>query len=232
MIKNINKVYKKESTKYTIEIYKIENSFQKEIEGVLVNTYIMIVDNKYGVIVDPGSDLTEVLIRPEFANIEMKYILLTHFHVDHIAGLDNTKAKTNAKVAISEIDGKLLKNQEYTFTNIFGIDNPKTDIDISLKDQDIIEVTEFVKIKAHLTSGHTKGGMCFEVLTDVIPTEVLFTGDTMFNKTYGRVDFPSGNMKEMQASLRYIYENFNENTLILPGHDDIVILRDNKHLED
>ncbi|MGP1608709.1 MAG: MBL fold metallo-hydrolase [Clostridium sp.] len=232
MIKNINKVYKKESTKYTIEIYKVENSFQKEIEGVLVNTYIMIVDNKYGVIVDPGSDLTEVLIRPEFVNIEMKYILLTHFHVDHIAGLDNTKAKTNAKVAISEIDGKLLKNQEYTFTNIFGIDNPKTDIDISLKDQDIIEVTEFVKIKSHLTSGHTKGGMCFEVLTDVIPTEVLFTGDTMFNKTYGRVDFPSGNMQEMQASLRYIYENFNENTLILPGHDDIVILRDNKHLED
>ena len=232
MIKNVNKVYKKESTKYTIEIYKIENSIQMEIEGLLVNTYIMIVDNKYGIIIDPGSDLTEVLIRPEFVNIEMKYILLTHFHVDHIAGLDNTKAKTNAKVAISEIDGKLLKNQEYTFTNIFGIDNPKTDIDISLKNQDIIEVTEFVKIKAHLTSGHTKGGMCFEVLTDVIPTEVLFTGDTMFNKTYGRVDFPSGNMQEMQASLRYIYENFNENTLILPGHDDIVILRDNKHLED
>jgi hydroxyacylglutathione hydrolase len=145
------------------------------------------------------SQLKEAGIKPE----DIKLIVNTHCHFDHVGG---NVFFPNAKVAIHEEDAKSLKeNSELTVKSLFGKEIKRHDVDIELKNGDIIGNFEVIH-----TPGHSKGGIC---LWD---GENLICGDTVFaNGGFGRCDI-GGNIEDMRNSLRMLKKL--DVKYLFPGH--------------
>lgn len=225
MIIEIKEVYAKSD----ISLTKIKCAVRSY--GIVENTYILVVKNremptekemKNGIIIDPGTNDEEIYEYIEKENINIKKIILTHNHGDHIAGLDKAVKNTGAKVCISKQDGETLGKDMDNHYKMFRIEKIETKPDILLNHLDEIKF-EGKKIIFHLTPGHTKGSMCIEIEG----TNILLTGDTLFKGTYGRCDLYGGDVNQMVKSLEYIYERFDAQTIIFPGHGSSIKLGEN-----
>lgn len=170
----------------------------------MTNSYLIINDNK-GIIIDPTIGLEKYM--DQINKYEITAILLTHCHIDHIASIK----LFDAPVYISEIDALNIKNDKINLSYIFGIafSLPSNNI-IKLKDNEEITING-LQIKCLLTPGHTSGGMCFLI------EDTLFSGDTLFQASIGRTDFPTGDMIELKKSLLRL-SMLPENTKVFPGH--------------
>lgn len=208
---------KQEQKEQDITIFKILGSLYEE------NTYLLIKEEKEeskreGIIIDPGvydNSLVEFL---KENNIEVRYVILTHLHVDHIIGLNNiTNEFKDAKVIISKEELKHMYDSEYTLYN--GDYNVIEDNIITVfneeKEERQIEYNSILgmDVRYILTPGHTKGSMC--ILID----NILFTGDTLLNGSYGRFDLKGSNYMELVSSLNYL-RKLDEDILVLAGHGD------------
>lgn len=227
---------KQEQKEQDITIFKILGSLYQENTYVLINEdieeekeeqeKITKEENKReGIIIDPGvydNSLVEFL---KENNIDIKYVILTHIHVDHIIGLNNIiKEFKNAKVIISKEELKHMYDSEYILYN--GEYNVLEDNIITVlseekqKEEGIEEKRQIedntilgMDVRYILTSGHTKGSMC--ILLD----NILFTGDTLFKGSYGRFDLKGGNYMEIVSSLNYL-RKLDKDILVLAGHGD------------
>ena len=172
------------------------------------NNYLIIDEkSKEAVIVDYSSN--DIKIKETLAEFgaELKYILLTHGHFDHIAGI----RPTDAKIVMHENDLPILK-QANNYLSMFGIPEitiPK--IDIFVKDGDILKAGD-IEIKVIHTPGHTQGGVCYLV------EDKLFSGDTIFKEAVGRCDLDGGDFDQIVESIETKIFTLPENTEILPGH--------------
>ena len=138
----------------------------------------------------------------------LKYILLTHGHFDHIAGI---RPNPNVKIVMNKEDLNWL-NKANQYLPIFGIPEisiPK--IDIFVNDGDIIKLGS-LEIKVITTPGHTQGGVCFLV------DGKLFSGDTIFRESVGRCDLEGGDFNQIIESIENKIFTLPPNTLIYPGH--------------
>lgn len=178
------------------------------------NTYIVYDESTLsGMVIDPGSDADKILGACNEENVIIKYILLTHCHYDHIMGLPKLRETTGAKFVSSK----------YTSINIGDPDINHSvsglGYAISEKSSDIIlsDNEEFtfdgVKIKCILTPGHTNGGACY-----LVNDSVLFSGDTLFLRSIGRSDLPTGNADELVSSIKNKLYTLDENIKVYPGH--------------
>jgi glyoxylase-like metal-dependent hydrolase (beta-lactamase superfamily II) len=173
------------------------------------NCYILIdEENKLGCIVDPGGDEDIITEEIEKSNMQVKFILLTHGHLDHVEAVDALKQKYNIPVYISGKDKELMKNRQSVFGELWNT----TEEDKEINDGDVLELGN-LKIKCIETPGHTPGGMCFFV------EGVVFTGDTLFYGSIGRTDFPGGNHKELINSIKTKLMTLADDIVVLPGHE-------------
>lgn len=210
---------KQEEKEQDITIFKILGSLYEE------NTYVLIKEEKEAIVIDPGvydNSLVEFL---KENNIEVKYVILTHLHVDHIIGLNNiTKEFKNAKVIISKEELKHMYDSEYTLyngeynvveDNIITVLNGEKQKEEGIEEERQIEDNTILgmDVRYILTPGHTKGSMC--ILLD----NILFTGDTLFKGSYGRFDLKGGNYMELVSSLNYL-RKLDKDILVLAGHGD------------
>ena len=146
--------------------------------------------------------------RGEIENIHLKYILLTHGHFDHIAGI---RPNTEAEVYMHKADMNWVENVN-TYMPMMGMPEitvPK--IDKFIEDGDIIKLGK-LEIKVIHTPGHTKGGVCYYV------NGVLFSGDTIFRESVGRCDLPGGDFDQIVESIKTKIYAFPDETNIYPGH--------------
>ena len=145
--------------------------------------------------------------RREISDINLKYILLTHGHFDHIAGLRDGKAK----VFMHEADMNWVKNVNQ-FMPMFGMpDMTIPHIDTFVEDGDTIKLGK-LEIKVLYTPGHTQGGVCYLV------ENVLFSGDTIFKESVGRCDLEGGDFEQLVNSIETKIYTLPDETEILPGH--------------
>ncbi|MGN1329266.1 MAG: MBL fold metallo-hydrolase [Eubacterium sp.] len=184
--------------------------------GALSNNCYLITDKVTGMsaLVDCTDDSEKMMKLIEGKNLQ--YILLTHGHFDHIGGVKAVKEKTGARVVISKEDEPMLSSSKASlaaFCN--GVQN-NTTADMTVSDGDAIMLGES-EIKVMATPGHTKGGLCY------ICEDSVFTGDTLFSLSCGRVDFPGGSAMEMTESLKRI-ASLDGDYAVYPGHDDISTL--------
>lgn len=180
------------------------------------NTYV-ITDSATGFIavVDPAcedSRLTKCLLDAGKDNI--KYILLTHGHFDHIGAALYYARAFDAEIVISKEEKSFLSDKSLNLSCMFyGLDLEAFDADLYLGDSDVVSLGE-TQIKFLLTPGHTSGSGCFICEED----KIIFSGDTLFYCSMGRTDFPTGNAHEMRDSLKKLC-GLSGDYRVYPGHD-------------
>ena len=173
------------------------------------NTYI-VSDKGDCFIVDPGMQGEDFFATLNKHNL--KFILLTHGHIDHTIGLKNLHFETY----ILDKEKRVFSSHEDSLYALYNLKSPYDDISSKikyLKDGDIINFASH-QIKVIETPGHTAGSCCY--LLDNI---YLFTGDTLFNCSVGRTDLPTGNEQSLKKSLDKLMNLSNQIT-IYPGHGD------------
>lgn len=178
------------------------------------NTYLA-VDEKTneGFIVDPGG-YNKVLTKEVRDNdVNIKYIILTHGHSDHICGVNEHKAEfPDAKIVAYKDEEAMLENPNLNQSPGFGVPY-STKADILVSDGDELKIGD-VTLKFIHTPGHTEGGMCIYVKE----AKALFSGDTLFRQSIGRTDFPGGSYKEIMDSIRKKLFLLPDDTNVFPGH--------------
>ncbi len=155
-------------------------------------------DTKEAAIVDPSYDASKTLNFIKQNNLNLKYIIITHYHFDHSKDIARVKkAVSSAKVVASELDGKKLNEK----VDIFVTDGQK----LSLGNIDL----QFI-----LTPGHTSGGICI-----LVDNKAMITGDTLFIGDCGRTDLVDGNINQMFKSLQEKIKPLPDHIIVYPGHD-------------
>lgn len=186
------------------------------VNGVLKeNSYFVHEKNKkIGFMVDPGYDTQKILKFLLDNDYKVDIILLTHGHFDHTLGSYDIIEKYGAKVFISKEDIGILYNPEQNYANLINKTSfDKFKIHKTLRDNEDLAFLGFF-VKCILTPGHTNGGMCY-----YFPHEkIVFTGDTLYWKKYGRVDLYSGSIEEMKKSIKNKLFLLPDDTFVYPGH--------------
>lgn len=181
--------------------------------GILSTNCYVITDEATSVsaIFDPGGEYCEIENMVKDKNV--KYIFITHGHYDHIFGTAETARQTGAKVVIGKNDEDHLYNTEKCNS---GMNFPKkqehTKADIVANEGDEFFVGN-IKIKVLETPGHSLGSVCY-----ILPDEkVIFSGDTLFYHSVGRIDFPTSAPSKMLKSLLKLV-NLEGDYIVYPGH--------------
>ncbi len=168
-------------------------------------------ETKEAVIIDPGSDMENILSHLE--GYKPIGILATHGHYDHVGQVATLKNIYNIPFYMHEDDEFLLDNELFPgFSSYINAKKPPKP-DIHIKDKDVLELLG-EKIYVIHTPGHTPGGVCF-----YIPSyDTLIAGDTLFKGGVGRTDLPGGSWDELAKSLRKIFSTLPPKTKVFCGH--------------
>ena len=179
-----------------------------------VNTYLAVDESTgKGFIVDPGGYNPKLTEKVREDGVDIKYIILTHGHSDHICGVnDHLDDFPQAKVVADEAEKPMLEDARLNQSTMFG--SPQTvKADIWVKDGDELEVGD-LKLKFVHTPGHTPGGRCIYVASE----NILFSGDTLFRQSIGRTDFPGGSFQQLADAIHSKLFVLPDDTAVLPGH--------------
>ena len=167
-----------------------------------------------GIIIDPAADPDFIMKQVKKLNLDIKIIVATHSHPDHLMALGAVKKATGASFAMhgDEPSGKRAEGASRMISLMVGSPvEPPPDPEISLKDGDIIEVGDLKFTVLH-TPGHSHGGIC------LYGDGVVFVGDTLFNLSVGRSDFPGCSHEVLIDSIQRKLMVMPDDTTVYPGH--------------
>lgn len=168
---------------------------------------------KEAVVIDPGDDGSFILDYLQAKQLQVKYILNTHGHFDHMQAVDQLRAVTGAPFAIHVDDHELLLEPQRTAKGMFIDANPCKPSDFQLHNGDIIRFGNY-QLKVIYTPGHSKGGCCFYKPEE----KVCFSGDTLFRRGVGRTDLYGGDFATLQHSIKKRMAEVDDAADVYPGH--------------
>lgn len=175
------------------------------------NCYIVYdEDSKEGIVIDPGSSPERILNALSELKTELKYIVFTHGHFDHIGAYHEIAEKyPEALLLCSEKETEVIKNPSKSFLDSDKPINPQEFI----SENDTVDFGN-CSLKVIETPGHTVGSIC------LYTPGTLFSGDTLFKIGIGRCDLPTGNLKDEISSIKNKLFALPEDTIVYPGHGE------------
>ena len=189
------------------------------------NCYILYDDNtKEGFIIDPADSPDKIIDLVSSLQVNVKAILLTHGHFDHIGATNALRKHYQVDVYAHEEEVQVTKDINVNLSEYFGEAN-SVDVDVLLRDGQCFEVAGF-KIKGIHTPGHTEGSCCYVVSDDEV--DRLFSGDTIFYHSYGRTDLPTGSGGTIIRSILDKLLVLDGSMEVFPGHGDATTIDDEK----
>src|ERR1700730_15173810 len=172
---------------------------------------------KDAVLIDPGDEVESLLAFAARNTLAIRYILLTHTHVDHVTGVAAAKRALGVPIYPHRHD-LFLYERAVESGAMFGLTvEPQPPIDEYYTPSGVISFGAY-EVRAHHTPGHCPGGVCLQVgLHGQAGTE-LFVGDTLFAGSIGRTDLPGGDHDTLIASIRTILFAFGDDAILLTDH--------------
>ena len=151
-------------------------------------------------------------------------LVLTHGHIDHIAGADALRAEfPDIKVYIHKLDAGMLAEPHTNLSAMTGESFSIEPVEFSLEENDVVERAG-VKLSVLHTPGHTPGGICLYSKDE----EIVFTDDALFADSIGRTDFPNGSMSQLLKSIKEKLFTLPDKTKVYPGHGPITTIAHEK----
>ena len=182
-------------------------------------TLLANLESKEAIIVDPGDEITGILVRLARHQLTLKQIIITHAHIDHIGGAAQLKRITGAPVLFHQQDLPLLAMLDAQAAWLDMQTPEKVTLDQSAEDGLSTGIPGLEAQVIH-TPGHTPGSICL-----LFPKqELLLAGDTLFAGSIGRTDLPGGDSRALLRSIHTRLLPLPESTLVVPGHGDETIL--------
>jgi hydroxyacylglutathione hydrolase len=164
-------------------------------------------------VIDPGDDIDDILAIVRRHQLQVKQIVITHAHIDHVGGAMKLRALTGAPILLNQNDYALLKMLDVQAAWL-GMATPgKVEIDSSLDDNQNLRTGSLAANVLH-TPGHTEGSVCL-----YFPAQkMLIAGDTLFARSIGRTDLPGGSFEKILKSLHGRVLTLPDETFVIPGH--------------
>lgn len=164
-------------------------------------------------VIDPGDEIEEIVAIVRKHNLQVKQIVITHAHIDHVGGAMKLRALTGAPILLNQNDYALLKMLDVQ-AGWLGMAPPgKVEIAASLSDDASLRAGSHAASVIH-TPGHTEGSVCL-----YFPAEkLLLAGDTLFAGSIGRTDLPGGSFEKIMRSLHQRVLALPDETVVIPGH--------------
>ncbi len=171
--------------------------------------------SREAMVIDPGDDIAYVIALVNKHHLQVKQIVITHAHIDHVGGAMKLRAMTGAPILLNQNDYALLKMLDVQASWI-GVAAPgKVEIDQSIGHLDEVRAGTLSARVLH-TPGHTEGSVCLYFAAQ----KLLIAGDTLFAGSIGRTDLPGGSFKRIMASLQREVLALPDDTLVVPGHGE------------
>lgn len=186
------------------------------------NTYI-INEKKDAYIIDPGAGIEVIKAYIEENEFNVKGVLLTHGHFDHLYSLNDVAEEYDCPVYLHEKERDFLFDPSLNLSNTllkpFVFKHKKL---VNTVDDSSEIKLGYETIKIYHTPGHTRGGVCYQY------KRFLFSGDTLFKGTIGRYDLPTSNKADITRSIARIVKTFKDNTMVYPGHGHFTTILNEK----
>ena len=185
-------------------------------------------ETREGVIVDPGDEVDELLAAAERHRLDIKAILLTHAHLDHVTGVARAKQALGVPVWLHR-DDNFLYQRVVQQGQMFGLPvDPQPPIDHFYHGEGPLRFGRY-EVRVLHTPGHCPGGVCLAISKDTkeakdtkdtkeLPT--LIVGDTLFAGSIGRTDLPGGDMETLLRSIREVLFSFPDDCVVWSGHGE------------
>jgi hydroxyacylglutathione hydrolase len=190
------------------------------------------------IVIDPGDDAESVLQVIARHGLNVRAILITHAHIDHVIGLKKMREATGAPVLMHQADLALYQSLEMQAQWIRWATPEITEVDEFLSEGKSIKWGNY-ELRVMHTPGHTKGSVCLYLPRKekvVLPVGaphkpvsahepgLLFAGDTLFEGSIGRTDLWGGSMQEILRSLKTKVLALPDDTIVFPGHSGLTTI--------
>ena len=167
--------------------------------------------SKEAILVDPGDSSPDLLNEIKKLDLKVKYIINTHGHVDHIGGNAYFKQELGCPIMIHEADKNMLVGSKKNLSAFMGQEIVSPAADTILKEGDEVKFGS-KSLRVIHTPGHTAGGIA------LYGEGVVISGDTLFQLSIGRTDFPGGSFDEIKSSIQDKLFKLPDETVVIPGH--------------
>ena len=198
----------------------------RAVEPFLKNGFVIGCERtRTGVLIDPGYEVDQLLAAVADHNLDIRHILLTHAHLDHITGVAAAKVELHVPVYLHR-DDLFLYEGAVEQGAMFGLKvsrQPSPDV---FYDGSSIEFGDY-QVRVHHTPGHCPGGVCLELAGRNLAEAHLFVGDTLFAGSIGRTDLPGGDYERLMRSITEVLFPLGDAAIVHPGHGpDTTIARE------
>jgi len=169
------------------------------------------------VLIDPGDEVEALIQAARTDRLDVRAILLTHAHLDHITGVAYAKAALNVPIWLDRED-LFLYEGVVEQGRMFGLDvDPQPAVDAFYDHGTPFRFGDCV-VDILPTPGHCPGGVCLAIGSAASPARELFVGDTLFAGSIGRTDLPGGDYDTLIRSIKNVLFAFPDETIVHSGH--------------